>query len=148
MALLLLLPLGASLLLLLPGLTDMEAFAAAIHHPQFPGAVMLTLWTGLASTALATVLAVVIVSSQQQRLAKTRGLVSGRTTPRPRAGSGIPDRPHRLAGALDRESHHRLDVTSSVANRAGPTWPRPHAGARIERNPIPRLGHGASAGAG
>ncbi len=61
MVLLFLLPLALSLLLLLPGLFDFEGFSALLAHPQFWGAVRVTVFTGLLSTALALTLAIAIV---------------------------------------------------------------------------------------
>jgi putative thiamine transport system permease protein len=62
LVLLFLLPLALSLILLLPGLVDIQAFQALFQHPQFSGALKLTLFTGLASTALSLTLAVLITS--------------------------------------------------------------------------------------
>jgi ABC-type sulfate transport system permease component len=45
MVLLLFLPLVLSIILVLPGLTDIASFTAAFEHPQFGGALKLTLWT-------------------------------------------------------------------------------------------------------
>lgn len=61
MAVLFLLPLGAALLSLLPGLADASGFRDLVRHPQFAGALTLTLATGLASTLATLVLALVIV---------------------------------------------------------------------------------------
>jgi putative thiamine transport system permease protein len=65
MVLLLFLPLVLSIILVLPGLTDIASFTAAFEHPQFGGALKLTLWTGITSTALALCFAIIIVSSLQ-----------------------------------------------------------------------------------
>jgi putative thiamine transport system permease protein len=65
MVLLFLLPLASSLVLLLPGLTDTASFVAALQHPQFTGALALTLQTGIISTLLALIFAIVILSSVQ-----------------------------------------------------------------------------------
>jgi putative thiamine transport system permease protein len=62
LVLLFLLPLVLSLILLLPGLVDIQAFQALFQHPQFSGALKLTLFTGLTSTALSLTLAVLIIS--------------------------------------------------------------------------------------
>ncbi|MFO1033646.1 MAG: hypothetical protein U1E15_06080 [Hyphomicrobiales bacterium] len=72
--LLFLLQLGLSLLLLSPGLADQEAFRALLAHPQIWGAARLTLFTGLASTALSLVAALVIVQQARPRLAAEAGL--------------------------------------------------------------------------
>jgi putative thiamine transport system permease protein len=61
LVLLFLLPLALSLILLLPGLVDAHAFRALLQHPQFTGAVGLAFFTGLASTALSLVFAVLII---------------------------------------------------------------------------------------
>jgi putative thiamine transport system permease protein len=66
--LLFLLPLLFSFLLLLPGLFDAQSFAALFQHPQFWGAVRLTLLTGVTSTTLALGLAIVIVMGAGHRL--------------------------------------------------------------------------------
>lgn len=49
-------PLSVSLLLLAPGLLDVNAFTALFQHPQFWGGFYLTLSTGVISTALALAL--------------------------------------------------------------------------------------------
>jgi putative thiamine transport system permease protein len=63
LALLFILPLMFSLLLLLPGFLDLQSFTALFQHPQIWGATRLTLLTGLSSTALSLLLAIVIVQS-------------------------------------------------------------------------------------
>jgi putative thiamine transport system permease protein len=68
MVLLFLLPLALSLILLLPGLVDFQAFQALFQHPQFSGALKLTLFTGLASTALSLTLAVMIISQNHRSI--------------------------------------------------------------------------------
>jgi putative thiamine transport system permease protein len=68
LVLLFLLPLGLSLLHVIPGFFDWTGFAALLQHPQFWGAVHLTLFTGLLSTVLALLFAVVIVMSAGKRL--------------------------------------------------------------------------------
>jgi putative thiamine transport system permease protein len=68
LVLLFLLPLASSLLLLLPGLVDIQAFTALLQHPQFSGALKLTLFTGLTSTALSIVLAVMILSQTSRNI--------------------------------------------------------------------------------
>jgi putative thiamine transport system permease protein len=66
--LLFLLPLLFSFLLLLPGLFDAQSFSALFQHPQFWGAVRLTLLTGVTSTTLALGFAIVIVLGAGHRL--------------------------------------------------------------------------------
>jgi putative thiamine transport system permease protein len=61
LALIFLLPLFLSLALLLPGLTDRAALVAMFDHPQFNGAVKLTLITGFAATAIALGLAILVL---------------------------------------------------------------------------------------
>lgn len=68
LALLFLLPLALSLVLLVPGLLDLQALKAMLQHPQFWGALQLTLFTGLPSTGLALLLAVLAVSRLRSRL--------------------------------------------------------------------------------
>jgi putative thiamine transport system permease protein len=72
---LLLLPglLAASLLLLLSGFARASGFADFFAHPQFWGALGLTLFTGLASTALSLVLALAAVSDIGRNLARLAG---------------------------------------------------------------------------
>ncbi len=61
MTLLFLLPVLLSCLMLLPGILDAESFARLVSHPQFWGGLGLTVFTGVTSTALALLCAVVIV---------------------------------------------------------------------------------------
>jgi putative thiamine transport system permease protein len=68
LVLLFLLPLSLSLLLVLPGFFDWTGFAALFQHPQFWGAVRLTLFSGFLSTMLALMCAVVIVMRAGNRL--------------------------------------------------------------------------------
>jgi putative thiamine transport system permease protein len=68
MVLLFLLPLTASLVLLLPGLTDVQAFGLVFAHPQWRGAVVLTLFSGVVSTVLALCLAIVVVASSTEKI--------------------------------------------------------------------------------
>jgi putative thiamine transport system permease protein len=68
LVLLFLLPLALSLLSLLPGLVDAQSFQALFQHPQFSGALKLTLFTGLTSTALSLVLAVIIISRSHRNI--------------------------------------------------------------------------------
>ncbi len=68
MVLLFLLPLALSLVLLLPGLVDAGAFLALSQHPQLSGALRLTLLTGIASTVLSLLLAVIIVAQSNRHL--------------------------------------------------------------------------------
>ena len=67
------LPLALSLALLAPSFTDASAFAALFDHPQFPGALRLTLFTGLTSTALSLVIALMIVAGAKENLAPKAG---------------------------------------------------------------------------
>lgn len=62
-----LLPLGLSLALILPTFTDAAAFTALLNHPQFWGAVRLTLFTGLAGTTLSLVFALLIVAGRMSK---------------------------------------------------------------------------------
>lgn len=55
------LPLAASLLFILPDAVNAAAMRDLLAHPQFPGALRLSLFTGLASTALSLVAALVII---------------------------------------------------------------------------------------
>lgn len=73
MVLLFLLPLVVVLLLLLPGLTDLASFTAALHHPQFSGALALTVQTGVISTLLSLIFAIIIVASLPANSAKGVG---------------------------------------------------------------------------
>ena len=67
------LPLALSLLFIIPGLTDIAAFLAFLAHPQFPGALKLTLFTGLASTIASLIFAIFITAS----LHKNRAFEAG-----------------------------------------------------------------------
>ena len=58
-----LLPLAAALAFMVPGLLDAAGFAALLDHPQLGGAVFLTVFTGLLSTAVSTLLAFAIVAA-------------------------------------------------------------------------------------
>ncbi len=69
-----LLPLLASLLLLLPGLVDAHSFNALFQHPQFFGALKLTLFTGLTSTAVSLLLAVLIISRTSRNILQQASL--------------------------------------------------------------------------
>ena len=66
--LLFMLPLALSLLLLFPGLVDAPSFQALFQHPQFPGAIKLTLFTGIASSAVSLVLTVLIISRSHRSI--------------------------------------------------------------------------------
>jgi putative thiamine transport system permease protein len=68
LVILFLLPLASSLALLFPGLVDAQAFQALFQHPQFMGAIKLTLITGLISTVAAIVLAVLIISQTHRNI--------------------------------------------------------------------------------
>lgn len=61
LALVFLLPLAASLLFMVPDAVNAEALRELVAHPQFPGALRLSLFTGLASTLLALVAALAII---------------------------------------------------------------------------------------
>lgn len=67
-------PLLISLLLLAPGLLDAKSFTALFQHPQFWGGLHLTLFSGVVSTALALLFAVLIVMSTAQRFHKRSAL--------------------------------------------------------------------------
>jgi putative thiamine transport system permease protein len=62
LALLFLLPLVLSLALLVPGLVDAPSFVTLFKHPQFYGALKLTVFTGVLSAALSVLLAISIVA--------------------------------------------------------------------------------------
>jgi putative thiamine transport system permease protein len=62
-----LLPLALSLALILPVFADAAAFRALLNHPQFWGAVRLTLFTGLASTTLSLICALMIIAGRLNR---------------------------------------------------------------------------------
>jgi putative thiamine transport system permease protein len=68
------LPFALSLLLILPSFTDLASFRAFFAHPQFAGALKLTLFTGLASSALALVLAVLITASLHKNRSTEAGI--------------------------------------------------------------------------
>ena len=55
-------PLALSLLFILPSLVDVTGFVSLFEHPQFWGSLQLTLFTGVTSTVLALILAMVIVA--------------------------------------------------------------------------------------
>jgi putative thiamine transport system permease protein len=74
LGLLFLLPLAFSLLLLLPGLVDAQSLQALFQHPQFFGALKLTLFIGLTSTALSIVLAVLIISRSHRNILQQASL--------------------------------------------------------------------------
>jgi putative thiamine transport system permease protein len=65
LTILLIVPLAASLLFILPSLLDFGGFVALYDHPQFWGSLQLTLSTGLASTVLALLLAIAIVGQNK-----------------------------------------------------------------------------------
>ncbi len=68
LVLLFLLPLALSLILLLRGLVDIQASQALFQHPQFSGALKLTLFTGITSTAASLMLAVMITSQNHRNI--------------------------------------------------------------------------------
>ncbi len=74
LVLLFLLPLALSLVLLLPGLVDIQAFTALFQHPQFFGALKLTLFTGLASTGLSLVFTMLIISRSHRNILQQTSL--------------------------------------------------------------------------
>ena len=67
------LPLTLSLLLILPGFADFAAFKAFFSHPQFPGGLKLTLFTGITSTVLSLLFAVMITASLHKNHATEAG---------------------------------------------------------------------------
>ena len=74
LVLLFLLPLAWSLLLLLPGVVDAQAFHALFLHPQFFWALKLTLFTGLTSTVLSLVIALLIISKTSRNILQQASL--------------------------------------------------------------------------
>lgn len=75
LTLLFLLPLVAALVLVLPGLLDATAFASMIAHPQFAGALWLTVFTGLLGTGLAVLTSLAIFHAAGSRdLSRGSGL--------------------------------------------------------------------------
>lgn len=62
-----LLPLALTLALILPAFADAAAFKALLNHPQFWGAAWLTLFTGLASTALSLICTLIIIAGRPTR---------------------------------------------------------------------------------
>jgi putative thiamine transport system permease protein len=68
LVLLFLVPLVLSLVVLLPGLVDVQAFQSLLQHPQFYGAMKLTVFTGLTSTVLSLVLAVLIIAQTSRNI--------------------------------------------------------------------------------
>ncbi len=67
------LPLGASIALMAPPFFDAAALRALLDHPQFWGALRLSLGTGIASTVVALVLAIVIIANTRRDLARDSG---------------------------------------------------------------------------
>jgi putative thiamine transport system permease protein len=61
------LPLAASLLFIAPVFFDASAFAEVLAHPQFYGAFALTLFTGITSTALSLLIAILVVANTPQQ---------------------------------------------------------------------------------
>lgn len=75
LAVVLLLPLLASLLFIMPGVADLDSFRALAEHPQFWGALALSLATGLTSTAVSLVLALVMIfAARGKNLSSRAGL--------------------------------------------------------------------------
>jgi putative thiamine transport system permease protein len=68
LVLLFLLPLAASLVLLLPGLTDMGALNGIVAHPQFAGAFALTAFSGATATVLSIAFAIIITSALNDKV--------------------------------------------------------------------------------
>jgi putative thiamine transport system permease protein len=68
------LPLALSLLLILPGFANISAFKTFFAHPQFPGGLKLTLFTGIISTALSLIFAVMITASLHKNRATEAGV--------------------------------------------------------------------------
>ena len=67
------LPLGASIALMAPLFLDARAFQALFAHPQFWGALRLSLGTGIVSTVVALALAIVIIANTRRDLVKDSG---------------------------------------------------------------------------
>lgn len=61
------LPLALALALMLPAFADAAAFTALLNHPQFRGAAGLTLFTGLAGTALSLICALTIIAGRMSK---------------------------------------------------------------------------------
>jgi putative thiamine transport system permease protein len=75
LALLLVFPLGASVLLLLPDVLNTQAFADLVAHPQFAGSLKITIFTGVTSTLISLLLAIVIITSAHNRLQTDTGFM-------------------------------------------------------------------------
>ena len=73
LALVFLIPLAASLLLLVPAFGNSQGFADLLAHPQFAGALWLSFFTGTLSTTLALLFAVLIITRWSNRLATQAG---------------------------------------------------------------------------
>jgi putative thiamine transport system permease protein len=69
-----LVPLVASLTPLEPALTNLQSFADLFAHPQFVGATKLTLVTGIISTLMALLIAIVIVAGAHDKLQRDAGV--------------------------------------------------------------------------
>jgi putative thiamine transport system permease protein len=68
------LPLALSLALILPGFIDIVAFKAFFAHPQFPGGLKLTLFTGITSSVLSLLFAIFITASLHKNRATEAGV--------------------------------------------------------------------------
>lgn len=68
-------PLVFSVLFMLPDFTDFAAFQAFFAHPQFAGALALTLFTGITSTALSIVLALIIAARLHRKAMSHAGMM-------------------------------------------------------------------------
>lgn len=77
LVLLFLLPFAAALLFILPelanGVTHGQAFAGLLAHPQVPGALWLTLFTGIASTLLSLGFALLVIAGARRNPAAGAG---------------------------------------------------------------------------
>jgi putative thiamine transport system permease protein len=68
-------PLVLSVTLVAPSMIDSQAFSELLRHPQFWGALKLTLFTGLLSTALSVVLALIIIANARDGHAVHAGMI-------------------------------------------------------------------------
>ncbi len=73
LVILFLLPFAAALLFIVPGLINVQGFADLLAHPQFWGALRLTLFTGIAATVLSLGFAVLIIAGAKNNLAIRAG---------------------------------------------------------------------------
>ncbi len=67
-------PLFLSLVLLAPNLFEFESFNALFAHPQFYGALKLSLFTGIISTLLALAFAIIVVMAAAPKLLSRSGM--------------------------------------------------------------------------